>query len=59
MRENYFGAAGWDDLDFCDWQTAMNAFFAESARLGRNFIGVEPDEKYFKIAKNRIAEVFA
>jgi len=58
MRENYFGAAGWDDLDFCDWQTAMNAFFAESARLLKKggsmvvFMSIIKVETIVKIAES-------
>ncbi len=33
MRDNFFGAAGWDDLDFNEWEESMNRFFAESTRL--------------------------
>lgn len=33
MRDNFFGAAGWDDLSFEDWEQSMDAFFAESARV--------------------------
>ncbi|MEK5256599.1 site-specific DNA-methyltransferase [Paenibacillus sp. FSL F4-0125] len=33
MRDNFFGAAGWDDLGFADWEASMNNFFAESTRL--------------------------
>lgn len=33
MRDNYFGAAGWDDLEFVDWETAMDGFFEESTRV--------------------------
>lgn len=33
MRENFFGAAGWDDLPFEEWEMAMDAFFAASARI--------------------------
>ncbi|MDR0648355.1 MAG: site-specific DNA-methyltransferase [Synergistaceae bacterium] len=33
MRDNYFGAAGWDDLAFADWETAMDGFFEESVRV--------------------------
>jgi len=35
MRENYFGAAGWDDLDTNDWTASMNEFFAQSVRVLR------------------------
>lgn len=33
MRENYFGAAGWDDLDFNTWVESMDAFFADASRV--------------------------
>ncbi|AOV98906.1 site-specific DNA-methyltransferase [Dehalococcoides mccartyi] len=33
MRENFFGAAGWDDLSFEDWEKSMDGFFEEAARL--------------------------
>lgn len=33
MRENFFGAAGWDDLSFEDWEKSMDDFFQESARV--------------------------
>lgn len=33
MRENFFGAAGWDDLDFENWEKSMDSFFRESARV--------------------------
>jgi DNA modification methylase len=33
MRDNYFGAAGWDDLDFEEWETAMDGFFEEAVRV--------------------------
>lgn len=33
MRDNFFGAAGWDDLDFSDWEESMNRFFSESSRV--------------------------
>jgi len=35
MRSNYFGAAGWDDLDFTDWSNSMDAFFASASRIIR------------------------
>lgn len=35
MRDNYFGAAGWDDLEFSDWETAMDGFFEEAVRVLR------------------------
>lgn len=33
MRDNFFGAAGWDDLDFTDWEESMDRFFKESSRV--------------------------
>ena len=33
MRENFFGAAGWDDLTFEEWEESMEEFFEESARV--------------------------
>lgn len=33
MRPNFFGAAGWDDLEFEDWQQSMDEMFSECARV--------------------------
>ncbi|MFD1403709.1 DNA-methyltransferase [Robinsoniella peoriensis] len=33
MRENFFGAAGWDDLEFDEWEKDMDSFFEELARV--------------------------
>lgn len=33
MRDNFFGAAGWDDMDFEEWSTSMDKFFKSSARV--------------------------
>lgn len=33
MRENFFGAAGWDDLEFDEWERDMDSLFAELARV--------------------------
>ncbi len=35
MRSNFFGAAGWDDLDFSDWANSMDIFFEEASRIIR------------------------
>lgn len=32
MRDNYFGAAGWDNMDFESWTDLMDSFFASAAR---------------------------
>lgn len=36
MRPNFFGAAGWDDLDFEDWRQSMDSFFKECARVSKD-----------------------
>jgi len=36
MRENFFGAAGWDDLKYDDWVKHMDGLFKESVRTLRN-----------------------
>lgn len=33
MRSNFFGAAGWDDLEFEEWEESMDHFFCEAARV--------------------------
>lgn len=33
MRENFFGAAGWDDLEFDEWEKDMDDLFAELSRV--------------------------
>lgn len=33
MRPNFFGAAGWDDLDFEEWKQSMDKMFEECARV--------------------------
>ena len=35
MRENYFGTAGWDDLEYDQWVDYMGQMFDESARVLR------------------------
>lgn len=35
MRPNFFGAAGWDDLEFEQWKLSMDMFFSECARVAR------------------------
>ena len=36
MRDNFFGAAGWDDLDFNEWEVSMDNFFSETSRVIKN-----------------------
>lgn len=33
MRDNYFGAAGWDNYGYDEWNSSIDSFFKESARL--------------------------
>lgn len=33
MRDNFFGSAGWDDMDFDEWQCSMDNFFQAAARI--------------------------
>ena len=33
MRDNFFGAAGWDDLAYEQWVQAMDDFFVQAARV--------------------------
>ena len=33
MRENFFGAAGWDDLEYSEWIQSMDNFFMEASRI--------------------------
>jgi DNA modification methylase len=36
MRSNYFGAAGWDDLDYTTWMQSMDEFFERASRVIRH-----------------------
>jgi DNA modification methylase len=33
MRENFFGDAGWDDLEFDEWVVSMDSFFEQAGRV--------------------------
>ena len=33
MRENFFGAAGWDNLEFEEWENDMDQMFSELSRV--------------------------
>ena len=33
MRENFFGSAGWDDMEFDEWFNSMDAFFQSVSRV--------------------------
>ena len=36
MRPNFFGAAGWDDLEFESWKQSMDEMFSECARVSKD-----------------------
>lgn len=33
MRDNFFGTAGWDNLEYDEWLAAMDSFFSQAARV--------------------------
>ena len=33
MRDNFFGSAGWDDMEFDEWSKSMDDFFQAAARV--------------------------
>lgn len=33
MRDNFFATAGWDNMDYENWVTSMDAFFKSAARV--------------------------
>ena len=33
MRDNYFGGAGWDDMDFDEWKQCMDDYFQRLSRI--------------------------
>ena len=33
MRDNFFAAAGWDNMEFEEWEKSMDAFFESAARV--------------------------
>ena len=35
MRDNFFGSAGWDDMEFDEWEQSMNTFFKSASRKVR------------------------
>ncbi|MED3648791.1 site-specific DNA-methyltransferase [Halalkalibacterium halodurans] len=57
MRDNFFGAAGWDDLSFEDWEKSMDSFFEESVRVLKKggamivFMAIIKVESLIKIAE--------
>lgn len=57
MRDNFFGAAGWDDLSSEEWEKSMDSFFYESARVLKRggamivFMAIIKVETIIKIAE--------
>lgn len=57
MRDNFFGAAGWDNLSFEDWEKSMDSFFEESVRVLKKggamivFMAIIKVESLIKIAE--------
>lgn len=35
MRDNFFVAAGWDNVGYDEWKELMNSFFKEAARVSK------------------------
>lgn len=33
MRDNFFGSAGWDDMEYKEWTSSMDDFFCAAARI--------------------------
>lgn len=33
MRDNFFGSAGWDNMDFVEWEKSMDSFFKSASRV--------------------------
>lgn len=56
MRENFFGSAGWDDMEFEEWEKSMDIFFKESERIIKKggtmivFMAIIKVESIIKIA---------
>ena len=57
MRDNFFGTAGWDNMEFKDWKKSMNSFFKSAARVTREggsmvvFMAIIKVETIIKLAE--------
>ena len=57
MRDNFFGAAGWDNLSFEEWEKSMDSFFKEAVRVLKKgsamlvFMSIIKVETLIKIAE--------
>ena len=38
MRDNFFGDAGWDNMDFSEWSESMEQFFESAARVMKKVV---------------------
>ena len=57
MRDNFFGSAGWDNMEFDEWSKSMDDFFKTSARVIKTggamimFMAIIKVETIIKIAE--------
>ena len=57
MRENFFGAAGWDNMEYIEWINSMDSFFKESSRICKKgasiiiFMSIIKVESIIKLAE--------
>ena len=57
MRDNFFGSAGWDDMEFDEWEKSMDAFFKAAAKVMRKggtmivFMAIIKVETIIKLAE--------
>lgn len=57
MRDNFFGSAGWDNMDFEEWSKSMDDFFKEAAKVMKKggtmimFMAIIKVETIIRIAK--------
>jgi len=58
MRKNFFGDAGWDDMEYDEWVESMHAFFEQANRVLKKkgsmiiFMSLMKVETMIKIASN-------
>lgn len=57
MRDNFFGTAGWDNMEFKDWKKSMDSFFKSAARVMKDggsmivFMAIIKVETIIKLAE--------
>lgn len=57
MRDNFFGTAGWDNMDFKDWKKSMDSFFKSASRVMKDggsmivFMAIIKVETIIKLAE--------